>query len=151
MSSMPRRAQCRYTAFGEAAFTVPYAHAPAQAKAFIADLKDAVPYRCRTYDPAVKEWRVWSGFEELAIALLVRHFPDAEIPSRARTRATIATRHTGSDHFQILHLLPSAPPELIAAAYRTLAKLNHPDVGGDATTMRRLTEAHDALSRRLSA
>ena len=148
---MPRRAQCRYTAFAELAITIPFGQAPAQAKAFIADLKDAVPYKFRTYDPAAKEWRVWGGFEELAIALLVESFPDAELPSRAHSHAKPQTRHAGSDHFQILHLLPSAPPELIAAAYRTLAKLSHPDVGGDSATMRRLTEAHEALSRRLSA
>ena len=30
-------------------------------------------------------------------------------------------------HYAALHLLPSAPRELIDSAYRTLVKLNHPD------------------------
>jgi curved DNA-binding protein CbpA len=45
----------------------------------------------------------------------------------------------------VLHLLPSAPPELIDAASGTLARLHHPDVGGDPETMRTLNDARDAL------
>jgi hypothetical protein len=30
-----------------------------------------------------------------------------------------------------LHLLPSAPPEVVTAAYHALVRLYHPDVGGD--------------------
>ena len=38
--------------------------------------------------------------------------------------------------FATLHLLPSAPPELVQAAHRTLVKIHHPDVaGGDGQTM----------------
>jgi hypothetical protein len=146
----PPNARRGGTGFGEATFTVPYNHAPAHARAFIEDLKDAVPSRYRTYDPDFKEWRVWGGFEDLATALLLEHFPDAQVPRQFHTNARAQIRQSGSHHFQTLHLLPSAPPELIDAAYRCLAKKAHPDVGGDAATMRRLTEARDALSRRLS-
>jgi curved DNA-binding protein CbpA len=45
----------------------------------------------------------------------------------------------------VLHLLPSAPPELIEGAYKILARLSHPDVGGDPEAMRALNEARDAL------
>ena len=51
----------------------------------------------------------------------------------------------------MLHLLPSAPPELIAGAYRILARLHHPDVGGDAETMNRLNAARDLLRERVPA
>jgi len=43
--------------------------------------------------------------------------------------------------YGVLHLLPSAPPELVTVAYRTLAQLHHPDRGGDAATMVQLNQA----------
>jgi curved DNA-binding protein CbpA len=45
-----------------------------------------------------------------------------------------------------LHLLPDAPPELIKAAYRELAKLNHPDKGGNEEAMKLLNEAYAKLA-----
>jgi len=45
-----------------------------------------------------------------------------------------------------LHLLPDAPAELIKAAYRELAKLNHPDKGGDTARMQELNEAFRLLA-----
>lgn len=35
-----------------------------------------------------------------------------------------------SDAYRTLHLLPSAPPEVVQAAHRALVKLHHPDAGG---------------------
>jgi hypothetical protein len=145
MTKHTRRARCHITAFDELECTIPF-H-----RGLVEEWKDAIPFRSRSYDPDSKAWRFWSGYQELAMALLVKHMPDAELPSRARSHAKSQTRHAGSDHFQVLYLLPSAPPELIDAAFRCLAKIHHPDVGGDPATMRRLTEARDALTRRLSA
>ena len=87
---------------------------------------------------------------DVAIEILLTHFPDAEIPRRGRTPTT-TTPLAGNDPFALLHLRETAPPELIHAAYRCLAKIHHPDKAGDPAIMRQLTEAHDALSRRLSA
>jgi hypothetical protein len=115
------------------------------------DLKAAIPYRFREWDPARKVWTIESAYADLAIEILLRHFPTAETPRHSRPQANTQTRPTDNDPFATLHLLPSAPVEVVKAAYRALAKLHHPDVQGDAITMRRLTEAHDALSRRLSA
>jgi hypothetical protein len=52
-----------------------------------------------------------------------------------------------SDHYAALHVLPSAPPEVVSAAYRALAKSLHPDVSGRDTTaeMARLNEAWAVL------
>jgi hypothetical protein len=147
----PPRARCRYTAFGEAAFTVAYAHEPAQAKAFIAELKDAVPYKFRTYDPALKEWRVWGGFEELAVALLLQHFADAEVPRRGRPHAKPELKPSGNDHFRVLHLRETAPVQLIEASYRILARLNHPDAGGSTEVMQAINGAYTTLRERVRA
>jgi hypothetical protein len=43
--------------------------------------------------------------------------------------------------FATLHLLPTAPPELVQAAHRTLVKVHHPDVGGDTQVMTRINLA----------
>lgn len=41
-----------------------------------------------------------------------------------------------SDPFDVLHVTPEAPPEVIAAAFRALAKLYHPDRKGQLATSR---------------
>jgi hypothetical protein len=134
-----RRAQCRLTAFDELECLIPY-H-----PALIADWKAAIPFRWRSFDPDSKAWRFWGGYQHLAIALLLQCFPEAEVPRGSRTRITVVTEPTGDGHFASLHLLPSAPRALIDAAYRTLARLHHPDVGDDPKAMRALNEAHNAL------
>ncbi len=40
------------------------------------------------------------------------------------------------DPFDVLHITPDAPPEVISAAYRALAKLYHPDRKGQLATSR---------------
>jgi curved DNA-binding protein CbpA len=42
-------------------------------------------------------------------------------------------------------LRPTAPPELVSAAHRCLAKLNHPDAGGNTTTMQRINGAVEQI------
>jgi DnaJ-class molecular chaperone len=90
------------------------------------------------------------AYAAVAVSLLRAMFPDAVIEHAGHRPGPQPTRPSDQE-YAILHLLPSAPPELVAAAFRCLAKLHHPDVGGDAAAMRRLTDAHAALSRRLSA
>jgi len=53
---------------------------------------------------------------------------------------------TREELYARLHLLPDAPPELIKVAYRELAKLNHPDKGGDTARMQELNEAFRLLA-----
>lgn len=139
------RAQAQRTAFNEVELRFPF-HAE-----LVELLKSQIPYRSREYVPSTKTWRIGDGFQDLALDLLLRHFPDADVPHRARPHAAPKAKPPGSDHYAVLHLQPTAPPELISVVYRALAKLHHPDKGGDPAAMRRLTEAHDALSRRLSA
>jgi hypothetical protein len=62
-------------------------------------------------------------------------------------------RHVESEYeaYQVLHLLPSAPAPLIKAAYRELAKIKHPDHGGNDEEMKRINSAFDVLKGRLAA
>jgi hypothetical protein len=50
----------------------------------------------------------------------------------------------GTDPFATLGLGPDATSEEIRTARRRLAKMNHPDQGGDAVVMQRINEAADA-------
>jgi curved DNA-binding protein CbpA len=49
------------------------------------------------------------------------------------------------DHYEVLQVHPRAEPEVIRAAYRTLARKYHPDHGGDADRMIALNDAWDVL------
>jgi len=68
--------------------------------------------------------------------------PDDE-PRRARGRSQ------KSDSVEIccrlLGVAPSAPWDEIEKAYRSKAKIHHPDVGGDEDAMRALNEAYSRL------
>lgn len=145
-----RQATCRLTAFDELDCTIPY-H-----RELIERWKTDIPFRCREYIPTSKTWRFTGEYLDIAIARLLQVFPDAEIPARWRAHSDWGdvrreSPSSHSHHFSALHLLPSAPRAVIDAAYRALAKLHHPDLGGDPAVMRQLTEAYDVLSRRLSA
>lgn len=48
----------------------------------------------------------------------------------------------------VLWLANGAPPEVIAAAYRALAKIHHPDVGGSEEQMKKINDAHESLTRK---
>ena len=49
-------------------------------------------------------------------------------------------------YYRILQILPEADPEVVAAAYRALARKHHPDMeGGDARLMREINEAWEVL------
>jgi len=45
----------------------------------------------------------------------------------------------------VLHLLPSAPDEVVTVVYRTLARLNHPDCGGEHDAMLALNQAVEQI------
>jgi hypothetical protein len=127
-----------------------FSYSPAIIQAF----KDQIPAAFRHYAPEDrKSWTVAAPYADAAITLLLGYFPDADVEHTGQTwsHATTQPWTGGSDHFAVLHLLPSAPIQVVRAAYRALAKLHHPDVHGDTATMRRLAEAYEALSRRLRA
>ena len=48
-------------------------------------------------------------------------------------------------HYAALQLTPSATEEEIKRRYRRLARLHHPDLGGDKEAMQRIAEAYDAI------
>jgi hypothetical protein len=139
------RATCRLTAFGEAVLTFPYS-AP-----MVDDLKAAIPYRFRDWDPAHKVWTIEPAYADLAIQILLQYFPAAETPRRSRSQARGQGRSAGNGHFRVLHLRETAPIELIEASYRDLARLHHPDAGGTHEAMQAINTAYVQLKERVGA
>lgn len=117
-------------------------------------LKDLIPAAFRLYDrDDGHSWTVYEEYAAVALKLLARHFPEAEILSgktnRSHTRAR--ARQDSGDPYATLYLLPTAPAHVVDASFRALAKHLHPDHGGTDAQMRAITEARDAINRRLSA
>ena len=113
-------------------------------------LKAEIPSYARSYDPTDKTRTVVAYYAAVAVRLLLSVYPHAVIHrmgSRVEPAAIRATDRALAE----LHLFPSAPPELIAGAYRILARLHHPDVGRDPEVMTRLNDARDLLRERVPA
>lgn len=53
-----------------------------------------------------------------------------------------------ADHYEVLQVHPTADPEVIRSAFRTLARKFHPDFGGDQRTMMAINEAWSVLGDR---
>ena len=104
----------------------------------VESLKAGIPVHARTYDPETKAWTVAPAYVAVATRLMLEVFPDVELVDPSRTAPL-------SDPYVVLHLLPTAPPELVTAAHKCLAKLHHPDRGGSTATMQALNAAVDAI------
>jgi hypothetical protein len=122
--------------------------------ALIARIKAAGTSACRSFDPRTKVWTVREPFLMAAIAMVYDVYPDVVIDDPARAKASGKSKASGkrSAHldpdYSALRLLPSAPDPLVDAAYKCLARLHHPDVGGDTTRMQQLNAAREAIRAR---
>jgi len=101
--------------------------------ALVGELKRLIPQHGRRYLPDTREWFVVTAYEAQARAIFRScwpHFAEEEglgdDPGQRQPRDPCPPLAVDR-HYAALHLLPSAPRELIDAAYRTLVKLNHPD------------------------
>ncbi len=104
----------------------------------VESLKTGIPGHARSYAPETKAWTVAPAYVAVATRLMLAAFPDVELVDPSRTAPP-------SDPYVVLHLLPSAPPELVTAAHKCLSKLHHPDKGGDTATMQAINAAAEAL------
>lgn len=109
----------------------------------------------RQWCPDVGCWWIHAeAVEELAERLVVLR---DLLHDRQRGHRDEAPRPAGvpadiAEAFAELHLTPSAPPELVAAARRVLTKMHHPDVaGGDLERMKRLNVAGDIIEAWMQA
>jgi len=114
----------------------------------IEELKSRIPARERSYSPSTKEWLIdarsrdaletWLDDARALFGAQVEWQPTKHEHTRAKPR-------NETNAHAVLHLLPSAPPEVVRAAYKALAMKHHPDHGGDTEAMQRLNEAYERL------
>ncbi len=131
---------------------------------FIAALKAGVVDR--QWDANTKEWVIDLREYKTALQIIRRFYgkdavfeqnkPPEQRKSRPRQRTKLPPSFIGvatDKDYAVLHLLPSAPPELVKAAYRTLSKLYHPDSSRlpDADErMKNLNRAYEAIKKKPS-
>lgn len=119
---------------------------------YSADMVDAIkaqiPSRQRKWIPARKVW--WFQAGQLAsIEALGRMHCGSVIYLAERTDSDVQmVPAEQAAAYRTLHLLPSAPDELVKAAYRILAKRLHPDAGGSTDGMQHVNAAYSLLSAR---
>ncbi len=120
-------------------------------------LKSSITPDMRSYNPATREWfvdedaagrmRRWLEYCRANLYAEVEWLdgeayadPEAEwTPPPQKPKAV--------DPYVTLHLLPSAPPEVVKAAYKALATLHHPDKpGGDGERMKVINDAYRRLA-----
>ncbi len=110
----------------------------------VAEIKRAVPAPLRTYDPDSKTWTVAGRYVHAVYHVLARAFGEVDVEG-ARSGAADHGRQSRDDPWVILHLRPTAPPELVSAAHKVLARLHHPDAGGSTALMQRINGAVEQI------
>lgn len=100
----------------------------------IAAFKDAVPAHSRTYNPQSKIWTVNAVWATHAAHVFRQFFPSAPTLGARSEQGSYRTTPPPREplakdrHFAALCLLPTAPKEVVNAAYKALVKLAHPDL-----------------------
>jgi hypothetical protein len=120
---------------------------------FVTELKSNVPHFARKWVPERKVWIISDEYRTAALQLLRSHFDVVDLDAEEKKRehqehqqrqkdqeelqqkhryehTYSSSPHDSTSHI-VMHLLPTAPPELVKAAFCCLAKLYHPDLGGD--------------------
>lgn len=127
----------------------------------IEELKSSIPPKARRYDPDEKCWWIaarslldlWLEAADSYTQVRIVWESDWQSNDDAEYRDNYQApppprrshRMMRAEAYTVLHLLPTAPPEVVKAAYRTLATLHHPDKGGDVVTMQRINVAYSLL------
>lgn len=120
------------------------------------------PESYRRWNPDRRRWEVYCEKLLLVVSMgrrFFNHVDYSSLPERIQiTIAKHAKEHAddckksirttdGENPYQVLHLLPSAPFELVQSAYKTLAFLSHPDKGGDKDQFQRIDAAYRQLKK----
>lgn len=131
------------TPYGKAVLSFPFS------RWLVDALKAEIPSYGRTYDPETKQWTIDQPYIATARRLIEHIYPDVDVQDES-PRFEAPKRSTPRTSFSVLHLLPSAPPELVESAYKTLARLHHPDAGGDHERMQELNAAIEEIRRQIA-
>ena len=137
-------ARIAYLSTGAARCTFPYSAGLVQA------IKHLVPATHRRYDPDDHSWTVEPPYGPRVSLEIAEVYPDVEIEHGASVRSPEPMSAALDPDYRVLHLLPTAPSELVESAYRTLARLHHPDAGECTDTMMAINSAMTAIRERMS-
>ncbi len=110
----------------------------------IAELKGIIPVAFRNYDPTKRTWLItdwgcldeWIGELRSVYAVEIKY--DDEQPNQPPPQSIASP-------FQTLYLLPNAPPEVVKASYKALAKIYHPDARGNSEKMIAINRAFEII------
>ncbi len=109
---------------------------------FVEQLKARIPAPLRRWDKPDKCWIIEAAGVFRAVSLAEQYYGEVEdIAAATAGRPVTAAPHA------VLHLLPDAPADLVPVVYRHLAKVNHPDRGGDTREMQRINEAYETICK----
>jgi hypothetical protein len=112
------------------------------------DLKYEVPPPYTVWDKPSRTWRVAPPYDTAALSVLSRYFPFADVEDHPRRRSFTTHQahacHCDADH-KVLSVCEGAPPDVVKTTYKALAKVNHPDRGGDHIVMQCLNEAVECI------
>lgn len=125
----------------------------------VAELKSVVPVGYRCYEPGNKIWVITGSLfvDEWLDELRTRFDIETEyVDGRQQKRQRRQEQNwqppppqqqSIASPFKTLYLLPDAPPEVVKASYKALAKIYHPDARGDAAKMVEINQAFEILTR----
>jgi hypothetical protein len=117
-------------------------------RGFVDALNVQIPAPYRRWEPESRTWFVESPYDATAIRILRTCFPHADIGKKPGERPYFTQQHgcACDDDHKALYVCQSAPLEVIRAAYGALAKVHHPDAGGNTTDIQRLNSAYARLA-----
>lgn len=136
------------------------AHGP-----LIATLKAGIrPYNRRRYNEEVGLWEFHWDWLPQVVAWARRdygHVDWADLPTTWQLRAAgaqiphsgslfVTEKSTSETPYEILCVTEEAPMEVVSAAYKALARIHHPDVGGEAPKFLKLAEAYNQIRKERS-
>lgn len=107
---------------------------------FLKELKNVLNRSHRFWDGEKKLWLVSISKKAELLRMIANYFDTIEfLDERLMPKA----KNLEDENYRMLHLLPTAPLELIKAAYRTLALIYHPDRNsGNGEKMTKLNVAY---------
>ena len=118
--------------------------------AFVEDLKRTLRFPDRKWDADDKIWIIALRHEQTIITLCRKHYGDVQIVRPKRASASTQSRPASTavqTPYDVLHVKPTAPVEVIGAAYRALARKYHPDISGSPDAHQRMLELNSAYQK----
>lgn len=118
------------------------------------------PFTSRYYDEEIRAWVVpldrlhdvvriglyYAGQVDYSLLPLELQMGIAAEKAAWRTRAKLApVVESTEEPYSVMHLLPTAPKAIVDAAWKALARLHHPDMGGDEEQFKRISAAYEKI------